>query len=720
MAQSSGDAGSRTGSGHSRAAKAVSIKQGSLFMLCDDDGDVRADSEEGLFFHDMRYLSEEALLLDGEPLISLLSDAGEGYKGIFELTNHALSDKSESGTIRKEGLGVRREKVLGNDYVQRIEIHNYLKQPAKLSLDLTYAADFVDIFVLRGRKQGKRGTLHRPEWQGSQLCFRYDGADGHTRATRLRFSEEPDERQGSGARYHLDLDARASWQLAVTAEVRDEYEGGLKVRPDGGTGASPKDRERARSGALGPKTCVETDGRIFNDILTRSLLDLHMLRMREHDHAFFAAGVPWYVALFGRDSLITSLQMVAFEPQICAATLRVLAGFQGSKVDDYRDEQPGKIPHEFRLGEMADLGEIPQTPYYGSVDSTPLFLIVLGVYVAWSGDFGLFHELRDNVDRALKWIDDYGDSDGDGFIDYETHSSKGLRNQGWKDSGNGIVMEDGSLAEPPIAMPEVQGDVYHAWLTTADLFDRAGERQRAEELRRRAQRLYQAFNDQFWLEDLQYYALCRDGTGRFSRSVASNPAHGLWTGIVDPSRARAVAERVLKPDMFSGWGIRTLSGEDRSYDPVAYQLGSVWPYDNSMIVAGLRRYGLLDELSRVFRSLVEAAAEFDHYRLPEVFAGYDRSRASRPVKYPVACNPQAWASGSIPQMLMAALGAEADAISHRLRVRQPRLPDFLRRVDVRRLPVGDATVDLHFERSDGRTQVTVTGKTGEVSVDVDE
>ncbi len=719
MAESGGSTGEQS-SGHSRATKAVSLKQGSLFLLCEDDGDIRAGSEEGLYFHDMRYLSKESLQINGDPLIPLLSDASEGYQGIFELTNHDISDDADSGTIRKEALGIRRQKVLGDDYEETLTVQNFLKQPATLTLALAYGADFADMFVVRGKKPGKRGTLQPPEWHDSQLCYRYDGADGHRRTTTLRFSEEPDEQQADGATYHLSLDARATWQLTVTAQIRDEHAGGLKPQPVGSSGASTEDRKRARSGAIGPKTRVETDNRIFNDILVRSLLDLHMLRMREHEQDFFAAGVPWYVALFGRDSLVTAMQMAAFEPQICADTLRVLAGYQGSKVDDYRDEQPGKIPHEFRVGERANLGENPRTPYYGSVDSTPLFLIVLGVYSAWSGDLALFRELQEHVDRALDWIDRYGDSNGDGFIDYQTRSSQGLRNQGWKDSGNGIVMEDGSLAEPPVAMPEVQGDVYRAWLSTAELFERAGDAERAQALRAKAQRLYEAFNDQFWLDDLQYYAFCRDGKGRFSRSIASNPAHALWTGIVDPKRVPAVAARVFQPDMFSGWGVRTLSADDRSYDPVAYQLGSIWPFDNSVIAAGLHRYGRMQEFQRVFTAIMQAASQFDHYRLPEVFAGYDRSAASRPVKYPVACNPQAWASGSIPQMLICALGIEPHAFDHAVQIKQPQLPDWLRRVDVEQLPIGSARVSLHFESDGERTRVSVTEKSGDVQVEIHE
>jgi glycogen debranching enzyme len=323
------------------------------------------------------------------------------------------------------------------------------------------------------------------------------------------------------------------------------------------------------------------------------------------------------------------------------------------------------------------------------------------------------------VCRALSWIDQFGDSDGDGFFDYQTHSPRGGRNQGWKDSANGIVMENGKLAEPPIALPEVQGDVYFAWCLMADLFERAGDLVNAQSLREKAQQLHAAFNREFWLADERYYAFCRQADGRFSHSIASNAAHTLWTGLIDARHARAVVKRVLEPDMFTGWGIRTLSADDRSYNPVDYQVGSVWPHDNAIIVAGMHRYGFDREAAQVFTAVMQAATEFEHFRLPEVFAGYDRSFASKPVKYPVACNPQAWAAGSIPFMLASLLGLQPDAFNRRLHIRNPHLPDWLHWVKLHHLRVGEAEVDLRYERSAEHTLVAVTRKHGDLEVSVE-
>jgi glycogen debranching enzyme len=702
-----------------RFVQPVVAKQGGLFLLSADDGDIQADSDQGLYFHDMRYLSAQTLRLDGRPPVSLLADAGNGHRVLFELTNPDLEDDSGQVRVRKEALGIRRERLLGDNYTETITIQNYVTEPAEFTLQLHYAADFADMFVVRGVHPGKRGTLHTPRWRGSTLTFRYDGADGHERTSRLHLSHAPDQRDRGDLTYRLALKPQGQWQLKVRCDLRDGQGRGLEVRPNAAEGARAADRKRAQAGALGAGARVETSNPLFNEVVTRSFLDLHMLSMRQKDQVFFAAGVPWYVALFGRDSLVTAIEMAAFEPEVGANTLRVLARRQGTKVDDWRDEQPGKILHEFRVDEMANLDEIPQTPYYGSVDSTPKFLILLGIYSAWTGSLDLFHELRDNVDRALAWIDQFGDSDGDGFVDYKTRSERGSRNQGWKDSGNGIVMEDGRLADPPIALPEVQGDVFLAWSSMADLFERDGDAATADCLRQKARRLYTAFNAAFWLPDQRYYAFCRQADGRFSKSIASNPAHALWTGVVDPKHARAVVERVLQPDMFSGWGVRTLSSDDASYNPVDYQVGSVWPHDNAIIVAGMQRYGFTQEASKVFTAIMQAATRFEHFRLPEVFAGYDQRYSSRPVKYPVACNPQAWAAGSIPYMLASVLGLQPDAFERRLHIARPHLPDWLQWVAVRKLRVGEAEVDVEYQRSRDKTLVAVTRKHGDLLVSVE-
>jgi glycogen debranching enzyme len=396
--------------------------------------------------------------------------------------------------------------------------------------------------------------------------------------------------------------------------------------------------------------------------------------------------------------------------------LRLLAAYQGTKVDDWRDEAPGKILHELRVGEQAHLHEVPQTPYYGSVDATPLFLVLLGEHFRWAGDVALFDELRPAVDAALDWIDRFGDSDGDGFIDYAARSPKGFRNQGWKDSGNSIVNADGSLAEPPIALVEVQGYVYRAWLAAAALFRAGGDGHRADELEGRAKHLAGRFRDAYWMDDRGYLALALGKGGRRAEAIASNAGQALWSGIVDSDHAGAVAAKLVEPCLFSGWGVRTLADSEVAYNPIDYQVGAVWPHDNALIVAGLRRYGHAPEAMSVFSGIFDAAAAFPHYRLPELFAGFARGEYRVPVRYPVACNPQAWAAGAMPGMLASALGLEPDAAARRLVIADPRLPDWLGEVTVTGLRVGAATIDLRYRRVEGDTLVAVLKRDGDLDV----
>ncbi|MEA2640223.1 MAG: hypothetical protein QOF51_1617 [Chloroflexota bacterium] len=701
-----------------RFEQPVVIKQGNMFLLTNRGGDVLPDSDQGLYFRDMRYLCEAVLRIDGMPAVPLLTNTGDGSAAVFGLTNPELGDPTTTMSVRKETIGIRRDKRLGDGYEESLTLENYGAQAAHLTLTLDFDADFVDMFQVRGVQPERRGTLQPPRWRGNTLTLQYDGADGHGRSITLEFSHAPDRHREGHLAYDLVLERGKRWELHIEGALRDQ-QGSQTIQPRAEEGASLESTHRAHEGQLVAGARIETDNSLFNEILARSFMDLHMLSMRQEGQSFFAAGVPWYVALFGRDSLLTAIQVAAYEPRMAAHTLRVLAERQATKLDDLRDAQPGKILHELRVGEMANLNEVPQTPYYGTVDATPLFLILLGIASAWTGTLDLFKELRDHVDAALAWIDQYGDSDGDGFVDYKTRSSMGLRNQGWKDSGNGVVMEDGRLAEPPIALPEVQGEVFLAWSMMAELYERAGDQGTADELSRKARVLYEAFNQQFWLPEQRYYAFCRQADGRFSKSIASNAAHALWTGIVDAKRAGAVVRRVLEADMFSGWGIRTLATSDVSYNPVDYQVGSIWPHDNSFIMAGMQHYGFGEEACQLFTAMLDTASKFENYRLPETFSGFDRAYSNVPVQYPVACSPQAWAAGSIPFMMQMSLGLHPDGFHRRLRVERPCLSAWLKSVTVKGLRVGEAEVDLRYERSGDTTLVAVVGKHGDLTISIE-
>jgi glycogen debranching enzyme len=453
---------------------------------------------------------------------------------------------------------------------------------------------------------------------------------------------------------------------------------------------------------------IGTDNLIFNHIFFRSLADLRLLNMSDRGQIFNSAGVPWYDALFGRDSIVSAIQSMPYETNKAKSTLRLLAYYQGKVFDDWRDEEPGKILHELRVGEKANLNDIPMTPYYGSVDATPLYLILLAEYIDWTGEIGLLQELMGNVNAALKWMDDYADPGNLGFASYLTRSKKGLSNQGWKDSPLGVSRSDGSLAKQPIAVAEVQGYFYMAKIRLASLLNQSGDRDTASRLIRDAHELKRKFNSDFWMSEKGFYAQAIDRDG-LCDVISSNPLQCLWTGIVDSGRARVMMNRAFEPDMFSGWGIRTLSSGEKRYSPLGYHNGTVWPFDNSIIARGLSNYGFKAEANRLLTCMYEAAGQYPRYRLPELFGGYERGDYSVPIRYPVACSPQAWSAGTIPCMLSAVLGFVPNAMEKRLTLMKPALPQWLDTLTINGMTVGDIPVNVEFKRVGDDTMVNEPG-----------
>ncbi len=705
-------------------AQAVVIKDDDLFFVADTDGQLPLDNRDGfgLYYHDCRFLDGYDVRLWGEKLNPLLASAEPGYMAKFELTNPTLS--LGKSTIAKQSLGLTWERVIDaatlslNDTMSLI---NYTVSPIEISLSFRFSAHFDDVFEIRGMKPKLVGKVRSPKWQRRALTFTYDGADKVCRRVEIAFSQAPHSHSGTEATLRVKLKPGARGEISITIALAESTS-----KRDSRKLAAKPNYERVVSGLqgdadnwMGRHTEVKSDSALLDLVMNRSIRDLRVLRSNLEGEEYFSAGLPWYGALFGRDSILSSLQALAYEPRMAEQTLRLLARFQGQHEDAWRDEQPGKIMHELRRGELANLNEIPQTPYYGSVDSTPLFLILLTEHAKWSGSLELFHELRLNVDRALEWMDIYGDVAGNGYLSYQSKSKQGLGNQGWKDSGVAIMNSDGSLATPPISLVEVQGYAYLAKLGVASLCTRAGDHDTASRLEHQASQLRQRFNRDFWSKELQYLALALQKDDRPAEVVSSNPGQALWSGIVDETRARKVASRLMKEDMFSGWGVRTLSTESKRYNPVGYHLGTVWPHDNSIIVAGLRRYGEDDAACRIFVGILEAAREFAHYRLPELFCGFSRKQYYRPVGYPIACHPQAWAAGSVPFMLTALLGLKADAFERRLTIEKPVLPESIQFLELRRLRVGKANVDLRFERSSKtRIKVHVLKVRGRLDVDV--
>lgn len=709
-------------------ARAVVIKDDDLFFLCEPNGQVPLESGHGLglYYHDCRFLRGYELKLGGVPLNALLSTGRDGFRSDFVFGNDDF--RTAAGrTVGKEELGIQWERVLDASRLalfDQIVIRNYSMHPVDAVLSLRFRAGFEDVFTVRGVRSSLRGRLHKPHWREDALYLRYDGRDGIHRSLTIRFSEKPDKAEGAAVQFPMELPARQSKTLVVSLIVAERR---AEERGEHTTSLAPdypqlvREKRRAYDDWLNQQTQVRSRSVSLQRVLERSLRDLRTLRSTLHGHAYFAAGVPWYVTLFGRDSITAALQTLAYEPDVAAKTLRLLARFQGTKEDEQRDEQPGKIPHELRVGELAHCGKIAQTPYYGTIDATPLFVLLLCQHAAWTGDLSLFHELRDNIERALAWMNDYGDPEGWGYLSYQCKAKQGLANQGWKDSGDAIMNADGRLAEPPIALVEVQGYVYMVKRGLADLLERDGQAERATGLRREADELRQRFNRDFWLEDKGIYALALQKDKKPAAVVASNAGQALWARIADEDKARRTIERLMTEDMFNGWGIRTLSSKEVRYNPLAYQLGSIWPHDNSIIVAGLRAYGADEAACRIFRGIIEAALDFHADRLPEVFAGYEKERFGWPVRYPVACHPQAWAAGAVPFMLQTLLGLIPEAFERRLRIVRPVLPPRVNDVELRGLRVGSARVDVRFERrKDERSAVEVLGTKGEVEVIVED
>jgi glycogen debranching enzyme len=709
-------------------ADAVPVKDGAVFMMTSPGGSIPFEQAHGLglYYRDCRYLSGCELSLEGGAPEVLGSTADAGFAAMHFMTNRTLTT-SDGRTIPAKTIDITWEQVADADHLAMhhvIRFANRSLHAHAISARLRFRAGFEDIFVVRKVLPPSAGGATEREWESDRrLTFARVGEDGVRRRLSVLFATPPNSHHDQLATVDVRLPSRGNYEIRFSVSVREGD--ALDVPPpepaEHELAGHQANRRRALDEARADFTGVSSDSMLLTSTLDRSIRDLHVLEMSLEGDTFFAAGLPWFATLFGRDTLITALEMLAFSPDVAEQTLRLMARYQGTRLDDWREEQPGKILHELRVGEMARAGRIPHTPYYGSVDSTPLFLILLERHAAWTGRLDLFEALRENVDRALAWVDGYGDSDGDGYVDYRSDSGTGgLANQGWKDSGDSIINQDGSLAEPPIALVEVQAYVYAAKRGLADLFRRVGDSQRAARLMQEADALRQRFNRDYWMEDKAFYALARQSGGRPCAVIASNAGHALWSGIADAAKAEAVARRLMHDDMWSGWGIRTLASGEARYNPVGYHVGTVWPHDNALIAAGLRRYGRADAAMRIFVGLVEASAHFEHRRLPEVFTGVSRAQFDSPVRYPVACHPQAWASGAVPCLLTTMLGLEAHGFENRLEIHAPELPPFVDRLELTQLRVGQSAVDLLFRRVDGVCRVDVLHRTGSAEVAISE
>jgi glycogen debranching enzyme len=719
-----------------------------MFAVTDHEGNIRREAVDGqgLYFRDTRFLSVFELVIQ-DMALQLLSSAGElNFMSNFQFGNlpSVLPDGRE---IDARSLSVRRNRFIDNGLHERIGVVSYNPFPVTLTLRLTFGSDFRDMFDVRGYvKRVQRGAVSAPDFGEDEIELHYLGLDNIARSTQIRFSRRADQivtlgpieqvvgfslaEYPSGGTMDLRLDLSPPPPLAeatftVTLQPHDPWALGLHILPILGDTAHASvtaypslDESFTRildTYNQWDSSCtrIVTDHEVLNDLIEQSIHDLRLTVNRVATGLLPVAGIPWFAVPFGRDSLITSLQTLCLNPEIAYGTLRFLARLQGKTIDPWRDEEPGKILHEVRSGEMATLGEVPQTPYYGSVDSTPLFIFLFTELLRWTDDEILGVDLRPHLEQALEWIRVHGDRDGDGLLEYKSGSTRGIHNQGWKDSNDSIAFPDGRIALAPIRVVEAQGYAYAAESRMATIFANWGESARAEMLAASAAMRKQRFEEAFWLEDEQYYALALDADGARVPAIGSNPGHCLLMGLLDGPRADAVVQRLMADDMCCGWGVRTLSSRYPTFNPMSYHNGSIWPHDNSLIAAGLRREGYDEAALQVIQEVFEAGFQLPGYRLPELYCGFSRDRRyqSAPATYPVSCSPQAWAAGSVFLMLQQLLGLEPNLPQRRIVVR-PMLTSWLNELRFENLRVGQETISITTWRDGDDVRCEVAGARG--------
>jgi glycogen debranching enzyme len=696
------------------------VKAGNAFCVALRDGSLplAGDHPLGVYLDDCRHLRSYELRVGGQPPRLLIASDAAGTAALFEFTNPDLV-LAGGRELPLQSLRVRLERrMLEGAMLDRLTLRSYAREAADFELELRFDADFRPMLEVRGLVSGATREVRRHA-SGDTLSFAAVGLDGRERSTTITCPGAFAEHDGR-IRLRMRLEPAEERTLGVRFALTEPDSG---ARPNAGRDRLDGHASMARAGAeaddwIAGHLRIEVDDELVDRVLRRSLLDLRLLVSKLDGRRYYAAGVPWYATLFGRDSIISAMQMLTFDSALAGETLRVLADRLGRVVDDEHDEEPGKVLHELRRGEVAATDLTPLTRYYGTVDATPLFLCLLREHADWTGSLDLFRELRPHVEAALSWIEDYGDLDGDGLLEYHCRAPGGLANQGWKDSWDGVVDEHGVPARAPIALVEVQGYAMRAQQGMAELLELEGEADRAEELRARAARASETL-ERFWLPDRGYYSMALDAEKRPSRALASNQGHLLWAQAVPSDRAAAITEALMNEGSYSGWGVRTLSADERAFNPVGYHTGSVWPHDNAFLALGLRNYGFDEPFLRLFEDLLDAAASFDHYRLPELFAGFSRADYEAPVPYPVACSPQAWAAGTLPAMLRAGLGLLPDGLNRTLRIRRPSLPRHVERLALHGLRVAGARVDLLFERVGHRAdRVALTDVQVEGDLDV--
>lgn len=706
------------------------LKHGDTFAVFDRFGDIETfgTGELGMYHQDTRFLSRLTLKVEGErPLLLSSTIKDDNIMMAVDAMNPDIGHGGEV-TVPRGSVHIFRSRLLWNGTChERVRIHNYAGKFVEFGLSVLFDADFVDVFEVRGTQRLRRGKRLPAAVGTASVRHVYEGLDGRARCTRLDFDPPPTHLSETEARYdvHIAPGGDLEYRYAISCDVDDQVSAGANP-PGAGRGAhgawqryddAVQDAAAAFHRARADDPDILASNEQFNDWLNRSVADLHMMRTNTPHGPYPYAGVPWFSTPFGRDGIITALSCLSFYPDLAQGVLTFLAAHQAELENAENDAEPGKILHEARAGEMAALGEVPFRHYYGTIDATPLFVMLAGAYFERTGDTAFAQAIWPNVQRALTWIDQFGDLDGDGFVEYARRSKHGLTNQGWKDSVDSVFHADGTLAEAPIALCEVQGYVYAAKVAAGKLAAALGNDRQARALADEAELLRQRFEAAFWCEELSTYAVALDGHKRPCRVRTSNAGHCLFTGIATDDHARRVAATLFADGSFSGWGIRTVASGEPRYNPVSYHNGSIWPHDNAMIAAGFAAYGLKPAAARILTGMMDASLFFDLHRMPELFSGFTRRTGEAPTLYPVACAPQSWASSAVFLVLESCLGLKVEGWKRRIVFSKPFLPESLKHVSIKRLRVGDALVDLLATRHDeGDVGVNVLRRDGVVDV----
>ena len=704
----------------SRRATRVLVN-GESFAVFEAGGDVLETPHEPLgFFHrDTRHLSRFEMKIAGETPHYLTSHTTrENAQLRVNLSNPELVLDGREDALPINSIQIERNWVIsGAALCHQVVVRNYARLPVEIPFDFLFGADFADLFEVRGLERARKGQFIEPEVARDRVSFFYRGLDGKERFTRVVFDPQPIALQPGRASFLFTLapDEQHAMEILVAGGTRN---GTTSITPPVRFERALAERQSEIASYNPGWSSITASNEPLNTLLKRSEADLTSIIQYASEGTFIMAGIPWFATLFGRDSILTAFLVLPFNPALAVGTLKTLASIQGSEVSQRRDEEPGKIVHEIRGGELAATGEVPFGRYYGSIDSTPLFLWLLGEYVATTGDLKLPSELWSNVERALEWMERWGDRDGDLYIEYMRETPKGLANQGWKDSFDGISHADGILAQPPIALCEVQAYAYAAYLSISDVARRLGHGGLADRLSARAAELKRRFLRDFWLDDEGIVALALDADKKPCRVMSSNGAHCLAAGLLEPSQAQLLTTRLLDDEMFSGWGIRTLASSERRYNPMSYHNGSIWPHDNAIAAAGFRRVGERRGILKVLEGLVQAAAQLKTGSLPELFCGFARDDRLGPVPYPVACHPQAWSAASIFTIVRAMLGIEVRGFEQKLVIDSPMMPEWLDWLKIENLRVAGGSVSFLARRARDVATIEILEKRGPVTIEI--